>query len=121
METDNLPQNPSTTIHDRLLVACESILGFIGLNQRKIEEFIMIVNLVNVLPSFGPIARLQKLTEPLKPIIDAYNNNPDVSTYLHALPEEFIQNFITDAMTKLEWVLHGETADSASHAAVSGE
>lgn len=107
-----MESNQDSLFHDRVAIVAKDILNQIGLNEEKIKKFSTLVGTINVLPSFGPFAQMQTFTKEIEPLLLLVQDNIDPGDLLKKIPQEKIEYFLNQVITRLEWVKYGNQEGS---------
>lgn len=99
--------NKELLFHDRAAIVARDILQQIGFDQDKIRMITSITSTLSMLPSIGPLSQAQNIVKEIEPILLMIQNNNDPGTYIKAIPQEKIEYFINQVITRLEWVKYG--------------
>lgn len=81
----------------------------IGLDENKIRMISSMTSTLSMLPPIGPLAQVQNIIKDIEPLLLTVQNNLDPGAYLKAVPQEKIEYFINQVITRLEWVKYGNS------------
>jgi hypothetical protein len=102
-----LEQNQVISFHDRAAIVARDILQQIGLDEEKVRMITGMTSAITMLPPIGPLAAAQNLVKEIEPLLLLAQNNIDPGAYIKAIPQEKIEYFLNQVITRLEWVKYG--------------